>query len=205
MLSILNNLDLMNLILSFYLASVFVYFFYSRYVTFETEEDTDISNKAKNEFFEYLDAELEKEHINSIDDIRRIQRSVADDLNHASFSSRNLSSLLRMYLKDTISGEDYSEEKYSIVREKLEKLNSEEPFSDLPEKEETMAKSLKQNIESGKDGEIAIRQLKNLTDSLNTKYQTVRIEKEKSERWNKVGALAGIGGVVITVFQLISF
>lgn len=175
---------------------------------FYTFLDQIFYRRSKKEFLRYLDEELENENLDSIEDLERIQKSVAEEKGYYKFLDVDLQMLLRNHLKKlALSDSEESDQKYEELEKFLEKLRESQPYANLPEKEQNVASNLESSIRNGDAPETSINMLKDLTKSIGDKYNTALEEKKRNAKWNKLsvlfgilGFLVGIGSILVTIY-----
>lgn len=155
------------------------------------------SRKSEEMFFNELRKQINLGVIKNLEDVALIQRSIAEKEKFYFFTSKELAPLLECYLLQiTSSSSKKKKEHFYFIKSLIDQARTEKPFSNLPDKERALAITLKESIERG-DKKTSSERLEELVTSLGVKLQSANKEIEKTRRWTRISAVAGIGGIVV--------
>ena len=158
-----------------------------------------VKTPARERFFEELERQIDFGVIANLEDVVRIQRSIADERGSQRLERTDIKRLLEGYLL-RVSGSEKDAERVHNRFEFFKRLLSEEPFAILPEREQAIAQSLRQDIGDQRQDE-ALRHLQELVSSMGTRYQALDEQMGRTRAWTMLGAVFGILAVVVAVLM----
>lgn len=174
----------------FVVYSGFTYWLYVRRASYR-------ARAARNDFYEEVDRQLDLGVITNLQDIVRIQRSIAEETRISPFERIDVKRILESYLL-RVSGSDKDPE---LVRQRFELLKeylNQEPLAILPETEQAIVQRLNQDIQDGLHDE-AFRHLRELVSSIGARYQALNEQVSRTRTWTMIGAIGGILGIAVAV------
>jgi len=172
-------------------SAVYASWIYSRRLSVKTP--------ARERFFEELERQIDFSVIANLEDVVRIQRSIADATGSQRLQRTDIKRLLEGYLLRVSESEKDAERVHNRF-EFFKRLLSEEPFAILPEREQAIAQSLRQDIGDQRQDE-ALRHLLELVSSMGTRYQALDEQLSRTRAWTMIGAAFGILAVVVAVLM----
>lgn len=160
--------------------------------------EAKLSKKSEEMLFNELRKQIDLGVVKNLEDVALIQRSIAEKEKFSFFASKELAPLLECYLLQVTSSSSSKKKKehFYFIKSLIDQARTEKPFSILPDKERALAITLKESIES-KDKKASSERLEELVTSLGVKLQSANEEREKTRRWTRISAVAGVGGIVV--------
>lgn len=169
---------------------VIAYWWYIRRVSRRTRA-------VREPFFEELDRQLDFGVIANLQDVVRVQRSIADEARVERFERTDIKRVLEAYLL-RISRSDRDTQQVRDRIELVKEFIEQEPLTMLPETEQAIAQRLNEDIRDGQQDE-ALRHFRELVSSMGSRYQALTEQVSRTRMWTQVGTVGGIGGIAVAV------